>query len=464
MIIGSSLPFINEYIDAVNETIKQLHPDKNLSKLQRYWLSFIILGLIVTNSLCWARYERFSIGRLTIGQISWMFRKAKIAWELLLQASTLYLIRSYNIKEGVLVIDDTDKERSKNTTQIAKVHKIKNKKTGGYFNGQNLVFLVLVSRNITIPVGFCFYEPDSKQSAWRKEDERLRKEGVAKQHRPKRPAIDPNYPGKKELGLKLLSNFIDLGADIKIRAVLADAFYDTVNFMQQAAIITKQPQVISQIKKTQKIIINNKEHEAEQFFANYAGHTETQILRCSEKTITYRSIKCKIKSHDARYFLIALKYDDENDYRYLIASDMTWRDIDIIKTYAFRWLVEVCIQDWKMYEGWNQLAKQTGEEGSSRGATLSLLCDHALLLHDDQKALCANKQPAATVGSLREKVMMESLKSFIEEIVNSDNPKLMFDNYSTKISELFAVNFSTKHMRNCEAELLESTDQTMQKT
>src|SRR5665647_2506915 len=168
MIIGSSLPFISEYISAVNESIKKLNPNKNLSRLQRYWLSFVILGLIVTNSLCWARYERFSIGKLTVGQISWMFRKAKIAWELLLQASTLHLIKAYNIKEGVLAIDDTDKERSKNTTQIAKVHKIKDKKTGGYFNGQNLVFLVLVSRNITIPVGFCFYEPDPKQSAWRK--------------------------------------------------------------------------------------------------------------------------------------------------------------------------------------------------------------------------------------------------------------------------------------------------------
>lgn len=461
MIIGSSLPFISEYISAVNESIKKLNPDKNLSRLQCYWLSFVILGLIVTNSLCWARYERFSIGKLTVGQISWMFRKAKIAWELLLQASTLHLIKAYNIKEGVLAIDDTDKERSKNTTQIAKVHKIKDKKTGGYFNGQNLVFLVLVSRNITIPVGFCFHEPDPKQSVWRKEDERLRRNGVIKKHRPDRPKIDSNYPGKKELGLKLLSTFMALDTNIKIRAVVADAFYDTVDFMTQAAEITNQQQVISQIKKTQKIIINNIEHEAESFFKNYTGHTEEEMLRCDTKKITYRSIKCKIKSHNKKYFLVALKYEGEDDYRYLIASDMTWQNIDIIKTYAFRWLVEVCIQDWKMYEGWNQLAKQTGEEGSSRGAILSLLCDHALLLHNDQQVLFKDRQPAATAGSLREKVTMESLKGFIEQIVYSDDPKAMFDEYSGKISDLFAVNFSTKHMRNCEVELLESPEQIM---
>ncbi len=44
---------------------------------------------------------------------------------------------------------------------------------------------------------------------------------------------------------------------------------------------------------------------------------------------------------------------------------------DIIKAYVLRWLEEVFIQDWKSYEGWNQLAKQRGIEGSDRGVILS---------------------------------------------------------------------------------------------
>ena len=93
------------------------------------------------------------------------------------------------------------------------------------------------------------------------------------------------------------------------------------------------------------------------------------------------------------------------------------------------------------------MAKQRGEEGSDHGVILSLLCDHALLLHQDQKALFENQQPAVTVGSLREKVMMESLSSFIEGIVASDNPKEMFESYADKISELFELRASIKHMR-----------------
>jgi hypothetical protein len=135
---------------------------------------------------------------------------------------------------------------------------------------------------------------------------------------------------------------------------------------------------------------------------------------------------------------------------------MTWGDIDIIKAFAFRWLVEVFIQDWKQYEGWNQLAKQPGVDGSSRGVTLSLLSDHALLLHQDQKVLIENKQPASTVGSLREQVMMESLKSFIEGIISSDDPKALFEKYADKISQLFELRSSIKHMRDVDMEFLQN--------
>ena len=58
-----------------------------------------------------------------------------------------------------------------------------------------------------------------------------------------------------------------------------------------------------------------------------------------------------------------------------------------------------------------------------------------------------NKEPAATVGSLREKVMMQSLTAFIEKIVTSSDPKSFFEEYSNKIAELFGLRSSVKHMR-----------------
>ena len=59
-------------------------------------------------------------------------------------------------------------------------------------------------------------------------------------------------------------------------------------------------------------------------------------------------------------------------------------------------------------DGWGALTKHPGEEGSSRSLILSLLVDHCLLLHPDQLAQVENKRPVYTVGSLRDRVQVES--------------------------------------------------------
>ncbi|WP_212747456.1 hypothetical protein, partial [Pseudoalteromonas sp. S3776] len=155
----------------------------------------MIAGIIVTETLCWAAFERRSLGKFKPTRLCWVFYSAKIAWHSLLQASVRNILNHYNINSGVLDFDDSGKKRSKRTTRITGAHKVKDKATGGYFNGQQLVFMVLVTDVVTIPVGFRFFEPDPVLSAWRKKDKQLRLKGVAKQDRPKRPKLDhQRYP------------------------------------------------------------------------------------------------------------------------------------------------------------------------------------------------------------------------------------------------------------------------------
>ena len=85
-----------------------------------------------------------------------------------------------------------------------------------------------------------------------------------------------------------------------------------------------------------------------------------------------------VGAHARKRFVIALNYPGETDPRFLVATDLSWRTLDIIQVYSLRWLAEVFFEDWKRHEGWGRLAKQPGEEGSSRSLTLSLLLDHAL--------------------------------------------------------------------------------------
>jgi len=155
----------------------------------------------------WAQFEKAGLGKYSQAALSWMFRHSKIPWEMLLEMSVRAVLRKFGITEGVLVIDDTDKRRCKITKRIFKAHKVKDKKSGGYMNGQEIVFLFLVTPVVSIPVGFEFYIPDPALTAWRKEDEELKNKKVPKKDRPTQPERNKDYPTKQQLALRLLVQF-----------------------------------------------------------------------------------------------------------------------------------------------------------------------------------------------------------------------------------------------------------------
>ena len=130
MFIVKPLPFVTTFIDALDEAIEQSKPGWGLSRIQKAWLSFCILAVLVTNSVCWAKFERAGLGRYSLAALSWMFCHAKIPWNLLLEMSVRVMLRQYGITQGSLLVDDTDKKRSKMTRKIAHVHKLKDKASG----------------------------------------------------------------------------------------------------------------------------------------------------------------------------------------------------------------------------------------------------------------------------------------------------------------------------------------------
>ena len=174
MLLKEPLDFAQNFIKSVNDAIKMEAPGKALSRIQCHWLSFCISAVILTNSVCWIRFEKISLGRFQSSSLSWMFKRGKICWEHLLVFSVRILLQKYGIHQGTLVLDDSDRARSKSTTRIAHTHKQKDKKTGGYVMGQNVVLLLLVTPKITLPVGFAFYQPDPAKKAWAKENKRLK--------------------------------------------------------------------------------------------------------------------------------------------------------------------------------------------------------------------------------------------------------------------------------------------------
>ena len=185
--------------------------------------------------------------------------------------------------------------------------------------------------------------------------------------------------------------------------------------------------------------------------------TRIRIRGGEEVIAIVGSARLYVCSHKTKRFVVALKYEGEDTYRYLIASDLSWRTLDIVQGQTLRWLVEVFIQDWKSHEGWSQLTKQPGEEGARHSVILSLLVDHSLFVHPDQQAQLKNNLPAYTVGSLRANVQVECLVDVIDDLMSSDEPQDKLKRFTKALHEVFAFSRSKKHMIQRQLGRLEPT-------
>lgn len=121
MISTKKIEFVHGFLEELDQALRVLNPKKGLTFYQKNWLAFCLVGIWVTNSLCWSRFSRYSLGAYTAAASCWMFRRSGIFWEALLLASTNAIIKKYSITGGDLVIDDTDNPRSKSTSRIPRV-------------------------------------------------------------------------------------------------------------------------------------------------------------------------------------------------------------------------------------------------------------------------------------------------------------------------------------------------------
>ncbi len=342
MIIGKPAPFVRAFVDAVDEAIRAQSPSPGMSAMQRTWLALCVTAVLVTNSICWARFERASLGTYSLAALSWMFRHSKIPWDELLVASVRVILRPYGITSGSLVIDDTDNPRSKSAKALAHLYKLRDKESGGYLWGQSLVFLVLVTSKISLPVGFAFYQPAPELSAWYKKDKALKKQGVTKQQRPPKPLANPAYPTKGQLALRLLEAFKAQHPHIRVHCIMADALYGTTTFVDGASAMFGGVQVISQIRSNQNIRVGKREQHVADYFATHPGTPQRIRIRGGQEVVaTVGSARLYVCSHKTKRFIVAIKYGDEETYRYLIASDLSGRTLDIVQGHTLRWLVEI---------------------------------------------------------------------------------------------------------------------------
>jgi hypothetical protein len=432
----------------------------SLSKLQSVFISLTITAMVLQGQLCWAVIERVTLGNVCAQALSWMMHHSRIPWSNLMKSAIGMIFELYKVAKVTLVIDDTDRPRSKVIRVLYAVFKTLDKKTGGYINAQNIVFIVVVSKICTFPIGFAFFRPDPKYTKWKANDKQLRKKKVPKKLRPTCPPHDrKRFPTKIEIAAKLLLRAEKLlsgitviiegrSQRIRVMTIVADAAYMRKQICRVAHHCFPKAQVISQLAKSQICWNKNGIHKrVDEMFAHQTPVTEKVELRGTEQTVHFCSARLFIKSHGIKLHVVALKYDGETDYRYLAATDLTWRTIDIIRAYALRWLIEVVIEDWKQHDGFGRKAYQQRAAGACRGVFLSLLVDYFLLQHPRQLRLHRMGQPLCTAGTLVQTLQFENILHTIKAIVDSPDPHATLEEFSRVLPSIVRLRPSSKHMQ-----------------
>ena len=62
MIFTQPLSFIREFVEELDRGIRECAPNRKRSTVQRYWLSFCLMGILLSNQVCWAAFERVGLG------------------------------------------------------------------------------------------------------------------------------------------------------------------------------------------------------------------------------------------------------------------------------------------------------------------------------------------------------------------------------------------------------------------
>lgn len=441
------------FVHSIRREINQTYGPKPFSNRAVDFLCFCLTGIIVTGTISWTKFEMASAGSWSQKALSWFLHHSTfIPWQKLLTASAMIICRTFEATEGVLVIDDFDRHRSKSTTNIYGVHKVKSKKGGGFVSAQNVVLLVLVTKYFTLPVGFEFYQPDPDMKAWKSEDKKLRKKGIPKSLRPREPFKNKTFPSKKEIAMRLVRQFRYFNKSFHIKAFTVDSAFMSKELRDDFRRTYPKSQLISQLRFNQMALISGKKNvKLDVYFNSKTTITKVFNLRSgNKKTIFYKSERLFIKSQRRYYHVVAMRYEGEEKYRYLCATDLTWRAEDIIRAYAFRWLIEVVIEDSKLYAGYGQVAMQQGEDGARRAVGLSLLLDHFLISHPEQIRLHRAGQPLRTVASIQQHLQLEALFRSIEKAIDCQDPKAALRDWMQKVRDYVELKPSIKHMGGME--------------
>ncbi len=453
---------VKSFVENLDKGLQELKKDCKLTKIQKFWLCFCLMGIIITGKINWAAFELASICSYKQKALSFMAQHAKIPFELLFDASVRNILKLYNITEGMIVIDDYDRSRSKNTKKLFGVFKTKDKKTNGYCAAQNFVLAIFVTDKITFPIGFMQYQPCLKTKEWNAINKEERAKNIPLSQRTKKPKRTKLT--KIELAISIISNFKKLNKDIKVTNIIADCAYMSPDFVAVNMATYPTTNIISQIRSNQLVSQRNRNPvTVETYFASKKKQNLSLKFRTHKLQVSISSARLNVKSLNRVSHVVALQYPGADKPRYLCSVNKVLINKQIVEVHAFRWPVEVVIEDLKMYEGQSgKSSMQQFQAGTRCSQVLSLLCDNFLLSHPKQVQRAQQSKPLQTVGTFMRELRIDALIQGFRQILDNPHPHAQLDKFCDCIKKTVVFRPSLKHMSGHQTALSACTDSNFQ--
>lgn len=452
MLLKQSLADVSLFVQSLDEFTSETDPNPlRLSRIQKSFLAFVLSAMVIIGHLCWKHFERASLGGRGAKALSFLFCHSKIPWNRLLHKSIERMIHLAGA-QGYFIIDDTDRLRARGTTKLHKTHRIKNKKTNGYGQAQNIVFAVLVTKKLTIPIGFGFYMPDPALTKWTQEDKRLRKQGVPKKERPEKPKRSDEFPTRSAIAVGLIREFMKHHPHFKIESVIADCAYLNNEFIDGVEKVLPNSPIISELPKHYKIqsVVNQNEKakRVSDYFDGREFHGCSLRLRAGEER-SFRVSRSEIVvpcRGNRQMTAVCMHLEGQPEPKVIVCTKRGYRSEKIIMAYGQRWFVEVVIQDWKEYDGWGKWALQRGDEGARSGVILSLVADHLLLSHPLQVKRLETGNQVFTAGSMRRYLRNSAVFCEVKTLLEHPNPRSALRQLADSLITVADLLPSDKHM------------------
>ena len=71
MIVGKPLLFLSDYVDKLSDAMEHSQIKAGMSCGRKRWLAFCLTCIIITNSICWRKFARISLGSFSDALLSW---------------------------------------------------------------------------------------------------------------------------------------------------------------------------------------------------------------------------------------------------------------------------------------------------------------------------------------------------------------------------------------------------------